>query len=111
MKYYKLKSSKEISVLGEYPQCSPKLDVDTEGSSGYRKVLRNQFPEFLPNVELVLNSKAKWTDLLSTIGPSHGYIITNNLLCILNIYVPFQVSVRVFLFLFRKKMYREQILS
>jgi len=77
-----LAHSTELSVIGEYLQCSPKRGVDPEGENGYRMVRWNEFPDFVPYVELVLNSKAKWTDILLSIV-SHGFIINNRVKSIL----------------------------
>ncbi|WP_411029333.1 hypothetical protein [Spongiimicrobium sp. 3-5] len=79
MRYFKLRFSTEPSIVGEYPQCNPKKDVDPEGTNGYRLVRWNSFPDFLPHVELELNPKARWTDFLSSVGPNHGFIISSDL--------------------------------
>ncbi len=82
MKYLEFGCSTEPSVIGEYPQCSLKKGVDLWAENGYTMVRWNEFPDFVPYVELVLNSKAKWTDILSSVV-GHGFIINNRVKSIL----------------------------
>lgn len=77
MKYYNFNNSDNLSIIGHYPQTSLAKGYNPIVNNGHRNVEPDKFPDFLPNYELDLHSKANATDFLPRVGPGFGMVVNN----------------------------------
>ncbi|OEJ99129.1 hypothetical protein A8C32_08110 [Flavivirga aquatica] len=75
MKYYSIGISDDPKVIGYYPQLKFKKDYNPSLSDGYYNVSNNKFPDFVPNYELELHSKANLVNLLPLYPEGKGLLV------------------------------------
>ncbi|MCL8009451.1 hypothetical protein M8845_18670 [Gelidibacter japonicus] len=78
MKYYTVEMSDNLSVIGHYPQGEYKKGYNPKENGSFN-VQINEFPDFVPKLELELHKKAKPTDCLSFLGLPFGMIISEKM--------------------------------
>nr|WP_293301514.1 DUF1629 domain-containing protein [Allomuricauda sp.] len=76
MKYYEFSHSTELSEIGDFPQCEISRKINPRAPDGIYNLKHNEFPNFTPKIELVLLSKAKWTDVMLSGGMGHRLLVS-----------------------------------
>ncbi|MHA7056064.1 hypothetical protein ACWGOQ_0002520 [Aquimarina sp. M1] len=74
MKYYNIGISDDLEIIGYYPQTELKKGYNPR-RNGCFDVNNHSFPDFVPNYELELHSKAFPTGFLPRAGASFGMIV------------------------------------
>lgn len=86
MKYYYIEETRDIDVIGHYPQTMRTnengYNVDADNSE--RKVLYDFFPNFEPNYGLDLHPKSVSTDVLDKSTLPFGFVVSQKLKDILH---------------------------
>ncbi len=77
MKYYRIVASEDLKVHASESQTKLAKGYDSIKNNGYKNVKSDEFPDFLPNYELELHTKAMATSILPKVAPSFGLIIDN----------------------------------
>lgn len=80
MEYYLLNDSDNI---GKYPQARLKKGYDLYSDISYENVHRGILSDFIPNLEIEIQSKAKPTNYIGAVGPSFGFFCDKKLKLIL----------------------------
>lgn len=75
MKYYTINSSTESNVIGYYPQTNSRLAHNLNTNNSYRNVFWDEFPGFLPDFEIDINSESKPTNFLDRSPLIFGFLI------------------------------------
>ncbi|WP_024770552.1 hypothetical protein [Aquimarina macrocephali] len=80
MKYYSINNvSDDLEIIGHYPQLALKRGYNPTLSDSYKQVKANNFPDFVPNLELELHPKANPTDFLPRVGPYFGIFVNEKM--------------------------------
>lgn len=76
--YFRIGHSSDLKEIGHYPQVKFRKGYNPR-LNGVYKVRKNEFPDFIPNYELELESNAIPTSLLPNVGASFGLIVNKEL--------------------------------
>ncbi|MDO5981360.1 hypothetical protein [Flavivirga spongiicola] len=83
MKYYSIGISDDLKIIGYYPQLKFKEGYNPSLSDGYYNVLKDKFPNFVPNYELELHGKANTVNILPLYPEGKGLLIDDKVRLIL----------------------------
>uniref|UniRef100_UPI000555B3CD hypothetical protein n=1 Tax=Aquimarina pacifica TaxID=1296415 RepID=UPI000555B3CD len=84
--YYTISRSHNLKEIGYYPQTSIAKGYNPVLYDGHRNVKVNEFPDFIPNYELDLHSKAKPTSFIHHSVANFGWVINGRLKDIMESY-------------------------
>lgn len=83
MDYYIFQNSTEPKEIGLFPQAEIARTVDTNAFDCPWNVKAHEFPDFVPQLEFILNRGALLTDIVSTVGINHGFVVNDRVRSIL----------------------------
>lgn len=86
MRYFSINSTQDLRIIRHYPQTHFRKGYNPTLPNAHRNIKNNKFPDFLPELELEINSKAIPTNLIDKIGASFGLIVDKDLKEILELY-------------------------
>lgn len=77
--FYTITHTNDVKVIGHYPQVAFKEGYNPTLPNSHRKVKSNEFPNFIPNLELRLHDKALEVDFLKRTGPHFGLLVSQKM--------------------------------
>ncbi len=78
MKYYSTEMSDNLEIIGHHPQAEYRKGYNPRKNGSFN-IKVNEFPDFVPHLELQLYQKSVPTDYLSVLGLPFGMIISERL--------------------------------
>ncbi|HEA20395.1 hypothetical protein LCGC14_1520330 [marine sediment metagenome] len=75
MRYFSISATHDLGIIGHYSQTKLKDGYNPTLHNSHWQVRADEFPDFVPNLELEIDKKAKPTNFLDGASGFNGFLV------------------------------------